>query len=324
MSTSHRAVGESLLPKGKEFIMSLSTHLEVHRNMLRQQVLPAYEPLGQLSLVYLLGSLVSGYTEDADLDLMMVWDDVGVPAASLREPLVARFDERQGVSPFVVDYRDIRLERYVIAGQEYNVAHQTQVSFEAMLQSILDGKRDSTDRMLDPLVATAGFAYEELVLDCQGLGQQWKSRLSTFPSVVKQECRRAVLANRQAYLTDLRTLLRRADWFKFHCLLVEAVRTTLRALFALHEVYYPGDKWLRQAILRFGLDAEVLACFDRLFEATGPSQERAIEQHATLRRLMDLVEGYEAGKDTPLQEVQVRPIRSLEQLRAAIAFAERT
>ena len=149
-------------------------------------------------------------------------------------------------------------------------------------------------------VATAGFYYGELVLDRQGLGQQWKSRLSTFPPVVKQECLRAVLAHQQAYLTDLTTLMRREGWFKFLCILLEAVRTTMRALFALHEVYYPGDKWLRQSILRFGLDTEVLTCFDRLFEANGPTLGRAIEQHAALKRLMDLVEGHEAGKHQPL------------------------
>jgi hypothetical protein len=271
--------------------MSSSPRLVEHRNRLRQQVVPAYEPLGKLSLVYLLGSLVSGYTDQADLDLMMVWDDPDVPAASLREPLVARLDERQGVSPFVVDYRDIHLERHVIAGQEYNVAHQTRASFEAILQLIVDGRRDGSERVLDPLVATAGFYYGDLVLDREGLGRQWKSRLRTFPSVVEQECRRAVQAHRQAYLTDLTTLMRRADWFKFHCVLVEAVRTTMRGLFALQDVYYPGDKWLRQAILRFGLDAEVLTCFDRLFEAQGSALDRAIEQHAALSRLMDLVEG---------------------------------
>ncbi|SRR5712692_1079842 len=281
------------LHTGKEFALSSSTRLEAFRNTVQQQLLPAYEPLGQLTLVYLLGSLVAGYTEDADLDIMMVWDDAEVPAASQRELLVTRLDELQGVSPFVVDYRDIHLERSVIAGQEYNIAHQTQVSFETMLQVILDGKRDSTERVLDPLVATAGFYYGELVLDRQGLGQQWKSRLSTFPPVVKRECVRAVLAHRQAHLTDLTTLMKRADWFKFHCLLVEVLRTTMRALFALHEVYYPGDKWLQQSILRFGLDAEVLTYFDRIFEATGSALDRAIEQYAALSRLMDLVEGYE-------------------------------
>ena len=279
--------------------MSSSPRLETHRTTLRERLLPAYEPLGQLTLVYLLGSLVSGYTEDADLDLMMVWDKAEVPAAAQREPLVARLDERPGVSQFVVDYRDIHLERYVIDSQEYNVAHQTLASFESLLQSILDGKRDSTERVLDPLVATAGFAYGELVWDRKNIGQQWKSRLNTFPPVVKRECRRAVLAHRQTYLTDLRTLMGRADWFKFHCTLVEAVRTTVRALFALHEVYYPGDKWLRQSIIRFGLDTEVLTCFDRLFEARGSVLERASEQHAALLRLMDLVEEDEVGKLQP-------------------------
>jgi hypothetical protein len=280
--------------------MASSTRLEVYRTTVRERLFPAYEPLGQLTLVYLLGSLVSGYTEDADLDLMMVWHDPEVPAASQREPLVARLDERQGVSPFVVDYRDIHLERYVIDSRKYNVAHQTLASFETMLQSILDGRRDSSERVLDPLVATAGFAYGELVWGRESLGQRWKSRLSTFPPVVKQECRRAMLTHRQAYLTDLATLMRRADWFKFHCILVEAVRATMRALFALHKVYYPGDKWLRQAILRFGLDAEVLTCFERLFEAKGSALERATEQQAALKRLMDLVEGYEAGLPQPL------------------------
>jgi hypothetical protein len=122
--TSFAQVSHSC-PKGKEFIMSSSTRLKENRNTPRQQVLPAYEPLGRLSLVYLLGSLASGYTEEADLDIMMVWDDANVPAASLREPLVSHFDERPDILPFVVDYRDIHLERYVIAGQEYNVAHQT-------------------------------------------------------------------------------------------------------------------------------------------------------------------------------------------------------
>ena len=92
--------------------MSSSTHLEAYRNIVQRQILPAYEPLDQLTLVYLLGSLVSGYTGDADPDIMMVWDDACVPAASLREALVTRLDERHGVSPFVVDYRDIHLERY--------------------------------------------------------------------------------------------------------------------------------------------------------------------------------------------------------------------
>jgi len=280
----------------KENTISSSSPLETHRTMLQQHVLPAYERLGSLTLVYLLGSLVSGYTQDADLDMMMVWDELDVPAGALRELLVARFEERPNASPYVVDYRDIHLERIVLAGQEYNVAHLPLASFEAIIRSVLDGRRDSTERVLDPLVVTPGFCYGALLLDREALGQQWKTRLSTFPAAVKQECRRVVLARRQAYLTDLRARASRKDWLQFHAILVEAVRTTLRALFSLHEVYYPGDKWLRQSIMRFGLDEEVLTCFDRLWEASGNAVEKAIEQMAALRRLMDLAEGYEPDK----------------------------
>ena len=273
--------------------MSSSFRLDALRTTVHERFLPAYESLGRLSLVYLLGSLVSGYTDQADLDLMMVWDDLTVPAAPQREFLVVRLDERQGVSPLVVDHLDIHLERIVLVGQEYNIAHMTLTSFEAMLQSILNAKRDGTERILDPLVATAGFAYGEVVLDTEALGQQWKSRLSPFPKGVQQACRRAVLVHRQEYLTALTSTHLREDWFKFSCTLVDAVRTTLRALFVLHEVYYPGDKWLRQAIVRFGLGEEVLACFDRLWGFEGNVRERARAQQAALSRLMDLVEGHE-------------------------------
>jgi hypothetical protein len=229
------------------------------------------------------------------LDIMLVWDDSDVPVAAQREPLAAGFDERKPGQPFVVDYRDIHLERFVIAGQEYNLAHLPLAAWQAMIQATLDGQRDRNERVLDPLVATAGFYYGELVLDRQGIGQHIKARLRSFPAAVKQECRRAVLARGQAYLTDLQMLAAREDWFKFHCILVEAVRLTLRALFSLHEVYYPGDKWLRQAISCFGLEAEVLAWFDHLWAAQGNVAENAVQQTAALRRLMDWVEEHEPG-----------------------------
>jgi hypothetical protein len=180
--------------------MSSSPRLATHRTTLRERLLSAYEPLGQLTLVYLLGSLASGYTEEADLDLVMVWGGAEVPAASQRKPLVARLDERPGVSPFVVDYRDIHLERYVIDRQEYNVAHQTLASFESLLQSILDGKTREHRTGAGPTGA-----YGELAWDRESRGQQWKSRLRAFPATVKRDCRRAVLAHRQTYLTDLFT-----------------------------------------------------------------------------------------------------------------------
>ena len=182
--------------------MFSSPSLEPLRATVRERLLPAYAPLGHLTLVYLLGSLISSYTNRADLDLMMLWQDPAVPAAHHRETVVMGLDERQGISPLVVDHLDIHLERFVIAEQEYNVAHLTLAEFETILQSILQAKRDDTERILDPLVATVGFLYGETVLDTNGLGTLWKSKLTTFPPLVKHACRRAVVAHQQEYLSS--------------------------------------------------------------------------------------------------------------------------
>ncbi len=128
--------------------MAASTRLEEYRTTVRQQVLPAYDRLGSLTLVYLLGSLVAGYADDADLDMMLVWDDPDVPTAAHRELLIAHFDERERGQPFVLDYHDIDLERFVIADLEYNLAHLPLAVWQAMIQAILDGQRAGSERVL--------------------------------------------------------------------------------------------------------------------------------------------------------------------------------
>jgi hypothetical protein len=71
----------------------MPTRPEPHRRLLGQHVLPHYEELGSLAFAYMQGSLASGYTDRADLDLVLVWDQRAVPAD--REGLVAQLDQRQ-------------------------------------------------------------------------------------------------------------------------------------------------------------------------------------------------------------------------------------
>ncbi len=263
--------------------MAPSARLEEYRTVVREHLLPAYVPLGSLTLAYLLGSLVHGYTDAADLDVMMVWAAPEVPGGPQRAAVVTRLDERQRTPPFVVDYRDIHLDRFVIADQEYNVAHMPLVALHAIIGSVLDARQDGAEQVLNPLGVTAGFCYGEIVLDRDGVGQQLREQLHAFPQAVKQGTRRALLAHRQEYLDNLRTFAARGDWFMFDCTLVDAVRLMLRALFASRGVYYPGDKWLREAIVCFGLGTEVLAWFDDLW----PRERDSEATIAALSRLMD-------------------------------------
>jgi len=238
----------------------MPTRLDPHRHLLRQQVLPRYEELGSLDFAYMQGSLVSGYTDRADLDLILVWDQPEVPAD--RERIVARLDQRRLAAPFVVDYQDVHLEQLVIADQEYNVAHQTVAQFQGMVRAVLEGREHPT-QVLDPLTAVSGFYYGERLADRAGHGEQTKAALRQFPPTLKSETARRARGHREATLTHLRTFAERADWFMFHKELVEAVHMVL-----------------------LGLDPRVLTTFDRLWERDGEPADR-IAALTQLHSLLD-------------------------------------
>ena len=127
--------------------------LDAHRGLLLSRVLPAYAPLGTLAWAHAQGSLVLGYTDRSDLDVVLVWEAPEVPTG--REPVVAQFDEREREFPEVIDYRDIHLDRFVIAGQEYELAHYTLARFELLMESVRRGAagpagRSSTPRRSPP------------------------------------------------------------------------------------------------------------------------------------------------------------------------------
>jgi hypothetical protein len=245
----------------------MSFHLAQYQRLLQEQVLPQYAQLGKLAFAYLQGSLVNGYTDQSDLDIVMVWDQPEVPGSPAREEIVVRLDERKLTPPFVVDYRDVHLEQWVIAGQECSVGHWSLVRFEPLVQSVLAGRWDTADGVLNSLVAVSGFYSGKLLLDSAHRARRLKAELVRFPVALKAETARVARVRQTAYLADLRKFADRADWFMFHSVLVEAVRTALQALFAAHEVYYPGDKWLRLAIARFGLEPRILDLFDQLWQS---------------------------------------------------------
>jgi hypothetical protein len=154
-----------------------------------------------------------------------------------------------------------------------------------MVDSVLGGHEYPT-QVLNPLTAVSGFYYGELLGDRAGYGEQAKALLRQFPAALKAETARRARGHRDTYLKDLRTFAERADWFMFHSVLIDAVRTVMQALFVAAEVYYPGDKWLRQSIVRFGLDPRVQASFDALWER----EAEPADQIAAFAQLLSLLD----------------------------------
>lgn len=246
--------------------------LDRQRMLLLEHVLPEYTKLGALAFAHIQGSLVLGYTDVSDLDVILVWDTPEIPQG--REPLVARLDERQREFPEVIDYRDIHIDRFVMGGQEYELAHYTVARFEQIMHSVRTGHDLPGREIVNPQALAGAFREAVFVLDPQSAGRRLQDTLREFPEHLEASTRLAVRNNRERRMNVLRTHARRGDWFPFYSALASATRTVLQALFAQREVYWTGDKWRRAAMLRYRFEPHLVGAYDRLWSPDVPPERR--------------------------------------------------
>jgi hypothetical protein len=255
--------------------------IDAHRQFLVTSVLPEYAALGTLAFVHVQGSLVLGDTDESDLDVILVWDASEVPTG--REPLVARLDERRRAFPEVIDYRDIHIDRFVVGGQEYELAHYSLARFQQIMEAVRTGSDLPGREIVNPQALAGAFREAVFVVDSREVGRRLQEMLRGFPVYLKASTRLAASNNRERRMNELRTHARRGDWFPFHSARASATRTVLQAIFAQREVHWTGDKWRRAAMVRYGFEPRLVEAFDRLW-ALDSSPERRL---AALDELTD-------------------------------------
>ena len=246
--------------------------LEAHREFLVARVLTEYTGLGTLAWAHVQGSLVLGYTQESDLDVILVWDATEVPSG--RESVVARLDERTREQPEVIDYRDIHIDRFVVGGQEYELAHYTLDRFERTMESVRTGSALPGREIVNPLALAAAVREAVFLVDPRGSGRRVQETLRAFPGHIRARATRAARNNRERRMNELRAHARRGDWFPFYGALTSATRTVLQAIFARREVYWTGDKWRRAAMLRYGFEPRIIEAYDRLWAPDAPAERR--------------------------------------------------
>jgi hypothetical protein len=273
--------------------------LEHHREFLVTRVLPGYAGLGTLAWAHVQGSLVLGYTQESDLDVILVWDAAEVPTG--RETLIARLDERARERPEVIDYRDIHIDRFWVGGQEYELAHYTVDHFEQAMEAVHSGSDLPGREIVNPLALAAAFREAVFLVDPRGKGKRVQETLREFPAYLKARATQAARNNRERRMNELRTHARRGDWFPFHSALTSATRTVLQAIFAQREVYWTGDKWRRAAMLRYGFDPHIIEAYDRLWTSEAPAELRL----TALDELTDIA----VAEPPPAPAEQLQPAR---------------
>ena len=228
--------------------------------MFVDEFLPACEAIGRVALCYAQGSLVSGYASDADLDVIVVWEDDVPPERSW----LRRLHDGDEPSFFTYDAPDLAIDRLWRDGQEFNLGHHSRRAFERHMSRDAVGAAVVNDRSLQQI--RSGFLRGRVVADT-GLAEECREAIQTVPAGYTAEAVRRA-RNDWAYArTELTKAASQADELVFATVVSQSVLIQVVAVFALAGQYYPGPKWVRRVMDDVGVDDEAKALYDRLWHS---------------------------------------------------------
>ncbi|GHO90111.1 hypothetical protein KSF_001590 [Reticulibacter mediterranei] len=187
------------------------------------EVIAQYRRLGGVGFAYGQGSVFTGFSEDADLDINLVWDRPCPPPRQER-PVALLCDALH--EPVQFDTASLALDKLWVDGRQVDVVHHSKETFEQMLEQVRcgDGWQESIWPL--PLFAVAGFFYGVLLDDAYGEGAQAHATLAQFPEVLVRKTHEALSGNFPFYQGELTACARREDGWLFHELLGKLLRDT--------------------------------------------------------------------------------------------------
>ncbi|MFG1812673.1 hypothetical protein ACGFIF_02815 [Kribbella sp. NPDC049174] len=204
-----------------------------------------YRRTDGLSWMYGQGSVITGLTEDSDLDLILVWDqDVpGAPTMPGQSKLTA--------------HGQLALEQSYVDGYDVDLMHIPRRMFVTWISELEGGDGWSGMAWPLPIYVASGLAESELLLDPTGLGTEYRTRVQTPAAPVVAKVRRQLEAAAPGFIKELRRSAERENrWLHAH-LSVELQKLVYTAWFLFEGHYPPFPKYLPQWYERFGMNREI-------------------------------------------------------------------
>ena len=249
-----------------------------------EEILPTCQEAGRVALCYAQGSLVSGYTSQADLDVVVVWDH-DVPTrrswlAALHEP------DDPATAFFTYDAPDLAIDRLWRAGQEFNLAHHSRAAFLEHTSADAPGPALANDRTTQQI--RSGFQRGRVLLDT-GMADACRDAIVELPAGYTAEALRRA-RNDWAYArTELAKAASRHDELVFATVLSASAVVQVVAVFAAAGHYYPGLKWLRRVMDDLGVDAQAKARYDDVWHRAGDHVAQVAAMDALAARVAALM-----------------------------------
>ena len=239
------AAGPRYGPGRLPFPVPSATFLRVEP-FVRGPLLDSYRGRSRLSFAYAAGSLVEGLTEEADLDLTLVWRSEPPPAEE-RVPIELA---DPSPAPATFDKLNFSLDRFWAMGQQIDVKHVALTEFEHWVHEVEAGHGTSGYPM--PVIVMHALTTGVVLADVDGAAGSLIARLRPVPAEFIASTARVARGGRASYVEELTRCVVRGDGLLFHELAAQAARTAYIAWFARRGMYWPHEKRLGTRLQALG------------------------------------------------------------------------
>jgi hypothetical protein len=222
-----------------------------------------YRHADDLGWMYGQGSVITGLTDDADLDLILIWDKDAPTAPTLPGPSTLN------------SHGPLALERSQVDGYDVDVMHVPRRTYEKWMSQLEEGDGWADSAWPLPVYVAAGLAESQLLLDPTGRGTELRSRVQIPAAPLVTKVRHRLEASTPGFVNELRRAAERDNrWLHAH-LAVQLHKLIYTAWFLFEGHYPPFPKYLPQWYERFGMKRDIQRLEARYWAAPDPTERTA-------------------------------------------------
>lgn len=211
---------------------------------LLEQIADRWSGLDGLSWAYGQGSMVSGFSDDSDLDLIAVWD---------RMPVIATV----AVDGSLRHWGDLAMEQCRMGGFDIDIQHVPRRIFDDWVVQLSRGQGWSGEQWPMPVHVAAGLAEGVLLCDRSGAGAELRARFRLPEARLVDTVVRQLAESQPGLLRELVRARTRGDWWLHDLLAIRLHKLIYTGWFLAEGHYPPFPKYLDQWIELFGMDDQV-------------------------------------------------------------------
>jgi hypothetical protein len=235
-----------------------------------ERLVDRYRRTDDLSWMYGQGSVITGFTEDSDLDLILIWDKAAPDAATL--PAQSN----------LTSHGPLALEQSTVDGYDVDLMHVPRRTFENWMDELEQGNGWTGTAWPLPIHVAAGLAESELLLDPTGLGAEHRARVQIPAAPLVANVRHHLEAAVPTFVKELdRSAERENRWLHAH-LAVQFHKLIYTAWFLFEGHYPPFPKYLPHWYDRFAMNTHIQALEAATWTTPSPTaQTTALTSLAT-------------------------------------------